>query len=531
MPGIPRSKRCQRCKQRRTKCDEKWPCCTPCRLANVACSGPPTTMKFVHNGHHGVTPTSTEDLAENPQRSETTPARQWTSMVHVSSRTGPNGGPSYGLMRLVPHPRSAPTTSADRVSARWVAQFEKDAIKDLLKTVGYTTLLPRRVAESPALRDVLALFCSTWLNFKRGKAAEGQLIDLNVYAKAIRSLRRAIEEPAQSSSCETLAATMLLERFEVHFDAGRSYHRCVHGRGVYSILAHKGPPKLTDELDVCLALESQSVVQNHCVATGDENFYDAPHWQSFLAQALESPAMTYEQRQAYKMEGLTRRWPLFCQKLHEISQNRGAHDLAEKVLALRDEISASVAETRAFGEEVLAELRERGSVTEVEDPTFITGSSYDFHALFSLRCFGGYFGWVALLNRILFEINKLLGEKDPALDTEYKHACRHLWMCFPFVQTVGPLAEVTFCAGLIVTYEGGNEREKAWLLDVTRAMDKYRKRLPTEDKALESYILHTARIITGRCYLPPLTSSLRHVPLRELPPDSVMRLCEENSLL
>ena len=213
-------------------------------------------MKFVHNGRHDVT--STAEASENFQELGSRSTGQWTSIVNLRSRKESHGA-SYGLMRLVPPPRSVPTTVADRVSARWVAQFDMNPVRDLLKTVGYTTLLPLRVVESPALRDVVALFCSAWSNFKRGKTEDG-LIEMKTYAKAIRSMRRAIEDQVEFSSGETLAATILLERFEALFDKERSYHRCIHGRGVYSLLARRGPPKLTDEFDVCLALEGQATV-------------------------------------------------------------------------------------------------------------------------------------------------------------------------------------------------------------------------------------------------------------------------------
>ncbi|KAJ4249070.1 hypothetical protein NW762_012402 [Fusarium torreyae] len=484
-------------------------------------------MKFVHNGRHEATPT--DDVPQHSSQPENSSTTQWGSMIHVSSRREPNGG-SYGLLRLVPPPRSAPTTTADRVSASWVAQFEIDPKMDLLKTLGYSPLLPCRVGESSALRDVLALFSSTWSHFKRGKTVGG-LIDAKVYAKAIRSLRRAIEHSTKFATCETLAATVLLERFEVLFDTDRSYHRCIHARGVYSILARKGPPKLTDELDVCLALESQGVVQSHCLAVGDDNFYHNPEWQSFLDQALSSSSlMSYEQRSAYRLERFMDQWPIICQKLHELLNSVSADDIHAKALALHNQLTTRFAELRSVGEALIIKFGELGHIKIINNSKWMPEQEFEFSDLFAQRCFTDYYVCSIVLNRILYETSNLLGKPNAELDAEYKTACRHVWMCYPFQRRVGLLAEVLFVGSLILTYEGADDNERAHLLNCFREQDKFRKRLPTEDKPLESYILHTARIITGRTYLPS-QSSLRAAPLRQLTSDRVMALCEENSLL
>ncbi|KAF4449292.1 putative c6 zinc finger domain protein [Fusarium austroafricanum] len=339
MPGIPRTKCCQRCKKRRTKCDERWSTCTACTLAGAVCSEPSTSMKFVHNGRHEPTP-----IEEPEPLRQTGSSTAWPPLVHVSSRSESH--------------------------------------------VGYSPLLPHGVGESPALRDVLALFPSTWSHFRREKTVDG-LIDVKVYAKAIRSLPRAIEHSTEFAACETLAATVLLERFE---------HPC-----------SQGSPDPSDDLHVCLALESQAVVQNHCLATGDENFYHTPQWQAFLDQALSSDVLTYEKKAAYRMERLMEQWPILCAKLDEL-RHTPDFELQAKGQVLHEQI-----------------LRTMKAATSISD--WITHQQYEFSAVAVPRCFLDYHACITLFNRMLHETERLLGRFDPSFDVAYKISSRHIWQC------------------------------------------------------------------------------------------------------
>lgn len=55
MVGVPRSKGCQKCVQRRMRCDEARPACANCLRHGVVCPGYTRTLKFVA-GKHAVRP-------------------------------------------------------------------------------------------------------------------------------------------------------------------------------------------------------------------------------------------------------------------------------------------------------------------------------------------------------------------------------------------------------------------------------------------------------------------------------------------
>ena len=174
----------------------------------------------------------------------------------ASFRDAPGGGASFGYMRLCHRPpRSNPTTLADHTALRLVGFLEHDHLGDLLQSETYTKLLPSRLEKSIALRDAVSVYVSAWTNFQRGEPAE-KVVPPVEFGRALRSLQLALDSPDTQLSSETLAATTMMERLESEFDRNRLMYQTVHLDGVRSLMLRRGPPKLNDELDVCLALEN-----------------------------------------------------------------------------------------------------------------------------------------------------------------------------------------------------------------------------------------------------------------------------------
>lgn len=236
------------------QCDQKWPTCTQCFQADAVCSGPPTEPKFVHNGIHGTTSGSDPEV---PARYTSLPLLSSApshAIVAINSRNVP-GGASYSILRLSQEPRPNPTTVADRLAASLVRHLENGPGSALLLTMGHLNFVPARIGESPALRDCVALLCSTWANYRRALSIEN-IIDSKTYGKALRSLQIALNDENQQLHTETLAAVTMMERVEIMFDAKRPRHRALHGQGMYGLMLKRGPPKLSDELDTCLAFDN-----------------------------------------------------------------------------------------------------------------------------------------------------------------------------------------------------------------------------------------------------------------------------------
>lgn len=192
------------------------------------------------------------------------------AIVAIGSRDIP-GGATYSVLRLSQEPRPNLTTVADRVAATLVRHLENGPDNAFLLTAGHIKFVPTRVGASSALRDCVALLCSTWTNFRRALSVE-QLINPDVHGKALRSLQIALNDECRQLSTETLAAVTILERVEILFDARRPRHRALHGQGLYGLMLQRGPPRLGDELDTCLAFDNLGPLVGNVMCIGIDEF-------------------------------------------------------------------------------------------------------------------------------------------------------------------------------------------------------------------------------------------------------------------
>ncbi|KAI1171234.1 hypothetical protein F4777DRAFT_594028 [Nemania sp. FL0916] len=489
MPGAPRSKRCQRCRQRKIKCDETWPCCTPCQRANSPCSGPSNTIRFIHDDNH-------YDHEIRPETSLHKKGRLGGGGLVAKKSQQYSNGSSFHCLQVPQEPRPNPTTVADRVALRFVSYLEKDAFRELLSSVGYTKIFPCRLGGSPVLRDCVAFFCSVWANFRRGV----QLIDRNVYDKALKTLGSALNDPQEWRKSETLAAVTLMERFELLFDARRKYHRSMHGKGVYSLMKKRGPPNPDDELDVYLALENKETVVSLLVVERGENFYLTPRWYSVLAKALDGGLYGASTHRVYiyRLDLWFSCWP---ELVHEMRSVQAGTDLGslDRALSLYHRILDMDAEIEVLGGGIISDFQKAGLIEEVSSPTSITESRYFFANIEAQRCMGIYLSIAIILNRMMCHLGEFLGQGEKAtLEKDYKRLCYQTWMCLPNINRLGPLSRVLFVVMLYLSYEGADEAQTAYLFEWLVQTDENRDRLPKTPNEVKEMALLASRAITGR---------------------------------
>lgn len=207
---------------------------------DAICSGPMSGTKFVYNNGRATT-----HITPSGHRIQTSSAGHVSVPADVNRITVPNS------------PR---WTRADQVAGTLVGHFEQSPvlIREFLLLSGYFKHLPNRLGESAALRDCVELFTSSWANFRRGLPSD-DLIDPKLYAKALRSLRHAINGKADLS-CETLAAMTVMERWEIMFDNSRPLNWSAHRGGIIALMVARGPPKPEDEMDTLLALDNYLIL-------------------------------------------------------------------------------------------------------------------------------------------------------------------------------------------------------------------------------------------------------------------------------
>jgi hypothetical protein len=251
MVGVPRSKGCQTCIQRRTKCDESRPACGNCIKYGAVCPGYDRNLKFVA-GKHAVR-----------SRGKQQPAKDG----------GPGDGASLPGAAPVRRPRRGPAAASPSVAAgRRATVAAKDAEGwDVVVVPGrvltsyekFQTILQRLTAPSAGPRQNIALFvgtlmhtvedahrsseilafgswfaaiaarlgskstldsavCSFTLHLLGKKGQDEQIIGQSrtLYGQSICALQMALAHPTEWRTPETLCAATILCIFEV---------RCVFG--------------------------------------------------------------------------------------------------------------------------------------------------------------------------------------------------------------------------------------------------------------------------------------------------------------
>ncbi|KAI1099502.1 hypothetical protein F4804DRAFT_79960 [Jackrogersella minutella] len=497
MVGVARTKRCQRCKRIKVKCDENWPTCTPCLRAKAPCSGPPNLTKFIHNGHHtSTTDGSNGDVVLRISTPET-PESHLKSIRH----RGLPGGASFGHFRLSPDkPRKNLTTVADRVGARLVGYLgHEGAAWDMLISFGDIKHIPSRLSESIALRDSVSLMCSTWANSRRNIPPD-QMVDPNLYGKALRSLQRSLIDDQTKLKCETLAAATILERLEIMFDTHRPYHRTRHSFGIMGLMIKRGPPNPQDDLDMHLALENHASLISHCLVEGGENFYLKSPWKEVIQgakSALEKSASN-ERLNCYRIGYYYGFWPDLIHEFRRICGDPDHFSQQTQAVGFRDRVANMEAAVKTLGESIIAQALSTGRMLEQPDPKSPVGAKFHFESLDMMSFVMSYTMIYTALNRIHYQVTALLGEQDTILDIEHRDICKQTWKCIPFIRGLGMIPSILSTSQIFLSYEAGDEIEKEYLMDIIVQVGEYRGRLPKDRREVENIVLNAAKAMTGR---------------------------------
>ncbi|KAI0169291.1 hypothetical protein GGR52DRAFT_574508 [Hypoxylon sp. FL1284] len=496
MVGVARSKRCQRCKRIKVKCDEKWPTCSPCLRAKVQCSGPPAVFtKFFNQGPRAA--------AKTGNGSEVA-VRSWTASSAIATLENIHsvdmpGGSSFNHLRIHCEPKRNLTSPADRVAARLVRHLGDDGAPwDLLAQSGYTRHLPVRLSRSAALRDCAALMTSAWNNYKRDLPAD-LVLDPVLYGRALHSLQRAINDQDQQLSCETLAAVTILERLELLFDTRRSQLGTRHVAGMLTLMVKRGPPKLEDHLDFHLALENHASLIFYWIREGGENFFQTAPWRRAMEHmvSMVMGSVPDEKIDNYAIGYYYGFWPGLVQDLRLILINPDIDSQRAQAAAFLDRALDLEVRIKETGEPLVEKHFRNEFIVEQPDPDSPIGTKLEFKTLDTMSVFLSCVGMRIIINRMIYHTKALLGEEDITLEEENREACIQIWMVVPFIRNLGWVASMQFLTPLLLSYEPANEVEQEYLLDFVLRVLAYKQRYP-DRKSLSFHMLNMARAMTGR---------------------------------
>jgi hypothetical protein len=329
MVGVPRSKGCRICVQRRVKCDLTRPTCNNCKKGNRPCPGFDSDLKFQDEGErlrkHFAKKGNQENRAPPPALSD----------KYSSSSSGSEGSTPWlsdETIELVnsevftPH-RSLLWTFAESdkedtengAKEELYASFRRDNL-DFLESNEITRiddiLMSPSMAQEALLHQLHAslspgtqsmILPSTmrnhgrWLAHLPSLTGMNHLVDTAVravslahlarlhnsdvflnesrpfYGKAIRMLSHSLSDQVAGMSGETLSATILLSFYEMFAsDSNESWIK--HAGGAGALIKARGPARHRHGFDREIFMAFRHTVVIECFETDEPCFLAEPEW-------------------------------------------------------------------------------------------------------------------------------------------------------------------------------------------------------------------------------------------------------------
>ncbi|KAI8625702.1 hypothetical protein F5Y19DRAFT_488881 [Xylariaceae sp. FL1651] len=508
---------------RESACDEDWPTCGTCRRAKRNCSGPPSSIKFVHNGNrtpqiydHGG---CQRDESSGQKRSNFNSAMLLSDdlielekaqedkvmLLQVRQRAAGKGGGMFAKMRRmkptdlrVPLPGQIPRNCIDNVAAQVVHCIESTVGTeyDLVLRISWAGLAPRRLQSSPAFCAAISLFISTWAKVRRFTTPNPTMVlDRKAYGKALGFIRLALRNPRQTYDAGTLAAIALIHQIDVDFGG----QRCIgtsssHAAGLYALMAARGPPQLNDELDVHLCFENMCRLVMHLIVSEKDNFYTHMDWANTMQLALRSSIIRHPSyKNLYVLQMQLAQWPALAVESRRFHLNPspvwGAQIVARAAELLR--------RLREFEMEKIQPLWESKSIWTVPDSAAPWAEAYHFSDWPTSQILIMHASISIVAVRILAAALEQLRKPDPSLDERALEWSQQIWKSQAYIDQFR-IAVVNSVASLILSYESATGRTRDVILAKLQSVNHSgHNHIPTD-----SVLMKTCMIATGRLPYP-----------------------------
>ncbi|CAG9982896.1 unnamed protein product [Clonostachys byssicola] len=490
MPGVPKSRGCQTCKQRRIKCDETWPTCAQCKHMNVKCPGLTSLIKFIVH--------KTSDVSSGKKGSaQTSHSGSALHLRKIQYAKVDDESAGYGLLQATP--RSNPTTIADRVGSRLVGNMERGRIGVAGIYMTYLPELPKRLARSPCLRDSTDLFCSAWSSFRRHDPQQGGLMGMPQYGKALRSLGRALLND-QHRDVETLAAMVLLERTSRLFN--RDPHQTgIHLKAIREVFRQRGPPNIKDELDVAATNEVHGLLLRDDSGNEENAFLYQSPWKEALSYCADNMAPLNDVRpylidDVWVLYGCSKQLYALLPEFQHACRYSSATESAAQALHIRNQLQGLREALKDKPLKLWEKALEAGVITKTIDDESITGHKYSFGSVFLATMYQKILLVRLAIMRMIGSLVDRWGAPDITLLAEFKDVSVYVWKMIPYVRSLESVIAIDMVRPMLFSYEAANSEEKEYLLNSILEIDENIGRYPRDKTALEATLKNADQILS-----------------------------------
>lgn len=387
------------------------------------------------------------------------------TLVDVKLQRAADGHGAFHQMKIVratPLPREAIPTSEEKLAAK-LSHAMASGLNGLLLSHDILHRMAGRLSESTALSDALTCLLATFANLKRALPFQ-DLIDLQTYGKALKSLQKALKDPNQQYTTLTLAAVTILYQIEVAYDSSKGPNKALHCNAIYDLMSTRGPPSLDDMLDVHLAFENAQSMLSYTLLTNSPNFYTTTPWLWTLQTALDSGLITSPAHVSlYTLHTTLSSWPSLAstlRTLHSDPLNPFAPELAMDLLTAANTLSFSL---QTYDETVINSLYTSGDI-------YYTNADLDFSSLPIAQLYATHAMASLATTSIIHSTSLFLGLDTTLQPPDWTSRIRR---SRPYATRQGP-GGVFLVPGLIIAYDVEGDEGRKEVLDALRDLDGWK---------------------------------------------------------
>ncbi|KAL3458268.1 hypothetical protein BJX64DRAFT_225808 [Aspergillus heterothallicus] len=278
MVGVPRSKGCQTCLQRRVKCDLTHPECIQCSRRLKKCPGYEKRWTFC-NQTSGALGDKTRTRSKDQARSALHRSAQSKppSNDTIDECVEPNlvvrafdlqGKEIFCTFLLASFPAQF-ASCGERVDVNWI-DYARQPVLDAPQALTW------------AFRSIATLHMGhTYHDLEKITSSR------HMYSRALNYLSGLVSHPRYQRGAETLAAAILLSIYEMQ-DGISPLSWLAHAQGLATLIQLRGPQAHRTGFGVTLLKSCRSILVSEAFVRGGRCFLDKPEWQTYLNEVLES---------------------------------------------------------------------------------------------------------------------------------------------------------------------------------------------------------------------------------------------------
>ncbi|TVY19765.1 hypothetical protein LARI1_G002605 [Lachnellula arida] len=294
MVGVRKSNRCDNCRIRKKKCDEKRPACSECIRSGWTCPGYKTTLpwRFVDEAPRLASQYAGrkyiyDSISSNFDEDQETNLKG----VMVWKRTQ--------IKALIP--RYHEINPLGPAFVYCLDSKVNESLVSLRISGSCFDFVPARLGHNVALDDAVSCICAIYCR----RPSISYTADREIYqsyVKALSSLRGYLSDDYLRMEAETLCASILLQMCELVVSTGRGDWGSL-ARGTSALLSSRGVQRYSSEFELAMLECQLPHVFGQSLKLKEHCFLSSPEWQTLLQQG---PVWPYHTTQASSLSLRTR---------------------------------------------------------------------------------------------------------------------------------------------------------------------------------------------------------------------------------